>query len=201
MCYVMCVGSCARRCCRPSRYRSSRQSAEAASGRRLAAGGTSRRPDFSGGCKCGRQSSDLSSRRARLGRRVRLKQIAKKTNPLHLTQTFSSTCSSFNDSDQFQQQDKPIRASTLLILDAHSGRIRSVYGSNKFYMPHGLTIDWHGHIWLTDVALHQVLKYQQLEDVDVVHPSLVIGQRFQPGSLSDQLCKPTSVAVATTGEV
>lgn len=68
-------------------------------------------------------------------------------------------------------------------------------------MPHGLTIDRHGHIWLTDVALHQVFKYQRPEDVDEQRPSLVIGQRFRPGVQHDQLCKPTAVAVATTGEV
>lgn len=118
-----------------------------------------------------------------------------------IIKSFQIRCSSFNDSEEFQHQGEPIKAETIYILDAHSGRIRSAYGADQFYMPHGLTIDWHGHIWLTDVALHQVLKYQRLEDVDEDRPSLVIGQRFQPGKLSDQLCKPTAVAVATTGEV
>ena len=26
-------------------------------------------------------------------------------------------------------------------------------------MPHGITIDNHGNIWVTDVGLHQVLKF------------------------------------------
>lgn len=32
-------------------------------------------------------------------------------------------------------------------------------------------------------------------------PQLIIGKRFRPGSSLKHLCKPTSIAVATTGEV
>jgi hypothetical protein len=28
----------------------------------------------------------------------------------------------------------------------------------RFYMPHGLSIDTDGNLWLTDVAMHQVRK-------------------------------------------
>ena len=28
----------------------------------------------------------------------------------------------------------------------------------RFYMPHGITVDGDGHVWATDVALHQVFK-------------------------------------------
>ena len=28
----------------------------------------------------------------------------------------------------------------------------------SFYLPHGLTVDRHGNFWMTDVAMHQVIK-------------------------------------------
>ena len=33
-----------------------------------------------------------------------------------------------------------------------------------FYLPHGLTIDMYGNYWITDVALHQVFKFEA-EDI------------------------------------
>lgn len=44
------------------------------------------------------------------------------------------------------------------MLDAKTGAIKSGWGSNMFYMPHGLTIDLHGNYWITDVAMHQAFK-------------------------------------------
>lgn len=66
-----------------------------------------------------------------------------------------------------------------------------------FYLPHGMTIDRHGNVWVTDVAMHQVFKFRPGSG----YPSITIGRRFQPGSSENYLCKPTAVAVATTGEV
>lgn len=90
----------------------------------------------------------------------------------------------------------------MLTLDPRTGKTLTANGAGRFYMPHGLTIDRHDHVWLTDVALHQVFKYRQLSDIDdgIEAAVLVLGQRFQPGAGVDQLCMPTAVAVASTGE-
>ena len=32
------------------------------------------------------------------------------------------------------------------------------YCSCSYYMPHGMDVDSHGNMWITDVALHQVMK-------------------------------------------
>ena len=37
-----------------------------------------------------------------------------------------------------------------------TGTPQHAWGESQFYIPHGLTIDSHGHFWVTDVALHQV---------------------------------------------
>ena len=60
-------------------------------------------------------------------------------------------------------------------------------------MPHGLSYDPFGNVWLTDVALHQVFRYdrQQLE-----RPAVVLGERFVPGRDAAHFCKPTDVQVS-----
>lgn len=86
---------------------------------------------------------------------------------------------------------------TILTLSSVNGDIIDSWGAGMFYLPHGMTIDRHGNTWITDVALHQVFKFKP----NSVYASIVIGRRFQPGSIPNHLCKPTAVAVATTGEV
>lgn len=44
------------------------------------------------------------------------------------------------------------------MLDPKTGAIKSGWGSDMFYMPHGMTIDGHGNYWITDVAMHQAFK-------------------------------------------
>jgi peptidylamidoglycolate lyase len=61
-------------------------------------------------------------------------------------------------------------------------------------MPHGLTIDGHDNVWLTDVALQQVYK---------VSPEgkllLTLGERGVAGDDEGHFNRPTAVAVAGDG--
>ena len=54
-----------------------------------------------------------------------------------------------------------IKEDTILVVDADKGRVRSSFGSGLFYMPHGLKIDQEGNTWVTDVGLHQVMKFER----------------------------------------
>ncbi|XP_005189365.1 peptidyl-alpha-hydroxyglycine alpha-amidating lyase 2 [Musca domestica] len=104
---------------------------------------------------------------------------------------------SFNDSHIYHMIEYgPIKQKTIYILDPKTGDIISGWGEDLFYMPHGMTIDTHGNYWITDVAMHQAFKFKANE----AKPQLIIGKRFRPGSSLKHLCKPTSIAVATTGE-
>ncbi|PNF36923.1 Peptidyl-alpha-hydroxyglycine alpha-amidating lyase 2 [Cryptotermes secundus] len=106
--------------------------------------------------------------------------------------------SCFNASHDFQHvAEGPIAVSTVLTLDPESGAVVSDWGSNLFYMPHGITVDAEDNIWVTDVALHQVFKFRPGE----TRPALTLGQRFRPGGGWTRLCQPTAVAVATSGQV
>ncbi|XP_035435634.2 peptidyl-alpha-hydroxyglycine alpha-amidating lyase 2-like [Spodoptera frugiperda] len=113
--------------------------------------------------------------------------------------------STFNESNVYQDLDKgPIIEDTILVLDPHTGSVLHSWGAYAFYMPHGLTVDHHDNVWVTDVAKHQVFKYIPNNHK---YPTLTIGEAFTAGfpfrrrSPVHYLCMPTSVAVATTGEI
>lgn len=65
-------------------------------------------------------------------------------------------------------------------------------------MPHGLTIDKDDNYWLTDVALHQVFKFDLR--ISKTQPVLTLGRRFEPGNDVHSFCKPTSIAVLDNGD-
>jgi len=90
-----------------------------------------------------------------------------------------------------------IKEDTIVVVDADKGRVKRSFGSGLFYMPHGLKIDQEGNTWVTDVGLHQVMKFKR----GAKTPSLVLGTQFIPGNDADHFCQPTSVAVASSGVV
>ncbi len=47
----------------------------------------------------------------------------------------------------------------VLEIDADTGKLLRSWGANAFLVPHGITIDPANNVFLTDVGLHQVLKY------------------------------------------
>ena len=63
--------------------------------------------------------------------------------------------------DNHLQKRNVIKEDTILVIDADKGRVKSSFGSNMFFMPHGLKIDWEDNIWVTDVGLHQVMKFEK----------------------------------------
>lgn len=70
--------------------------------------------------------------------------------------------STFNESNAYQNLDKgPIIEDTILALDPHTGSVLHSWGAYAFYMPHGLTVDHHDNVWVTDVAKHQVFKVRE----------------------------------------
>jgi hypothetical protein len=91
----------------------------------------------------------------------------------------------------------PIDEDVLLHIDTRTGQAKSRWGAKMFYMPHGLTIDHAGNIWLTDIAMHQVFMFKS---TDLTHPALTVGEMFQPGSGPTQLCRPADIAVMKNGD-
>ena len=100
---------------------------------------------------------------------------------------------SFDENNRYRLRNEgPIQQESVIEFNADSLTQIQSWGSNLFFLPHGLTIDHEGSFWLTDVALHQVLKFNEK---DLKTPALILGEEFVPGSDQHHFCKPTSVAV------
>ncbi|XP_050427193.1 peptidyl-alpha-hydroxyglycine alpha-amidating lyase 1-like [Adelges cooleyi] len=94
----------------------------------------------------------------------------------------------------------PISSPTVVVLDPNNGTVINRWGANRFFMPHGITVDHEDNVWLTDVALHQVFKFGPITKNCSENLLMVLGVRFEPGNELNNFCKPTSVAVTTNGE-
>lgn len=136
---------------------------------------------------------------------------------------------SFDTDNKFNlvNNNGPIKQNTIILLDKAGNPILH-WGKNMFYMPHGLTIDHLGNYWITDVAMHQVFKFdakdieknkellmressfeislggfktnEDLFKNSIIKPSLILGKAFVPGNDQETFCKPTAVAVMKNGD-
>ncbi|KAM0725696.1 Peptidyl-alpha-hydroxyglycine alpha-amidating lyase 1 [Formica fusca] len=132
----------------------------------------------------------------------------------------------FDNGNRFNPNNGPIAQNTIILLNK-SGKVISKFGKDMFYLPHGLTIDQSGNYWITDVAMHQVFKFnaQDIEHMEklksaqfssmttvssdhtnalfensILKPSITLGEAFVPGNDETRFCKPTAVAVHTNGD-
>ncbi|ESO86676.1 hypothetical protein LOTGIDRAFT_128636, partial [Lottia gigantea] len=102
---------------------------------------------------------------------------------------------SFDAYNVFTLQTATIPEKTILVYDKDGTLIRA-FGENLFFMPHGLSVDDNDNIWVTDVALHQAMRFPAGKD----KPDLILGERFKPESDENHFCKPTDIAILSTGE-
>jgi peptidylamidoglycolate lyase len=87
-----------------------------------------------------------------------------------------------------------IPSATLFVLDAETGTLVDQWGADLFVMPHGLTIDHEDNLWLTDVGLHQIYKFDRAGNL-----LMSWGERGVAGEDSSHFNMPTDVAVAPDG--
>ncbi|XP_053406046.1 peptidyl-glycine alpha-amidating monooxygenase-like isoform X2 [Mercenaria mercenaria] len=102
---------------------------------------------------------------------------------------------SFTPLNVYTQQNLPVEVDPVIVLDK-DGTLKKHFGKNRFYLPHGLSLDSEENIWLTDVALHQVFRIPRGEET----PDMTLGIQFEPGTDTEHFCKPSDVAVLSTGE-
>lgn len=106
----------------------------------------------------------------------------------------------FNFNNEYMGPRNPIGQPTIMAYNRNSGKLVYKMGTNMFYMPHGITVDpTDASIWVTDVALHQVMKLRRTSDT-MLHKELVLGEAFVPGANSNRFCKPTAVAILPNGD-
>ena len=87
-----------------------------------------------------------------------------------------------------------IQSPTVLILDAETGNLIDNWGAGMFIMPHGLTIDSDNNVWLTDVGLHQVFKFDRAGNL-----LMTLGEYGIAGEDATHFNMPTDVAIASDG--
>ncbi|CAL1535399.1 unnamed protein product [Lymnaea stagnalis] len=90
----------------------------------------------------------------------------------------------------------PISSDVIYKVDPKTGKLTHSFGKDFFNVPHGLKIDQHDNIWVTDVGRHQVFRFPK----GATRPDLELGEKFVPGSDEKHFCKPTDVAVASNGD-
>jgi peptidylamidoglycolate lyase len=88
----------------------------------------------------------------------------------------------------------PIPVPTVFVFDGRTGLLLTKWGGNILALPHSLTVDSEDNVWITDVALHQVLKFSQ--DGKLL---LRLGERAVAGDDSAHFNRPSDVAVAPDG--
>ena len=89
-----------------------------------------------------------------------------------------------------------IKNKTILIIDKENGKLLDSWGDNFFIMPHGLATDNENNIWVTDVGLHQVFKFNHQGKL-----LLKLGKAKLPGNDSLHFNKPTDMAIAKDGSI
>jgi peptidylamidoglycolate lyase len=94
----------------------------------------------------------------------------------------------------FDMPEETINDKTLLIIDKDSGKIIDSWGEDLFIMPHGLTVDRNNNIWVTDVGLHQVFKFNHSGEL-----LMELGVSRVAGNDSTHFNRPTDVAIAADG--
>jgi peptidylamidoglycolate lyase len=87
-----------------------------------------------------------------------------------------------------------IADATILELDLQTGKPIKEWGKNIFIMPHGLTVDHQNNIWVTDVGLQQVLKFDHNGTL-----LMRIGEAKVAGNDETHFDQPTDVAIAKDG--
>jgi peptidylamidoglycolate lyase len=89
-----------------------------------------------------------------------------------------------------------ISSATILCFDGASGKLLASWGQNRFLEPHGLRLDRHDHVWVTDRALQQVFEFSH--DGTLL---LTIGVERSPGLDATHFNLPTDIAFASDGGI
>lgn len=87
-----------------------------------------------------------------------------------------------------------IPSPTMFVLNDEMGELIEWWGADMFVMPHGLTVDHEDNLWLTDVGLHQVFKFDRAGKL-----LMTLGERGVAGEDAQHFNMPTDVAVAPDG--
>ncbi|MFT4782235.1 MAG: peptidylamidoglycolate lyase [Pseudohongiellaceae bacterium] len=118
-------------------------------------------------------------------------------NPTGLAIDSNNNIMVFHRGSRVWQEPFPndkIQENTILTLDKKTGEILKSWGADLFVMPHGLEIDNENNVWVTDVGLHQVFKFDSNGNL-----LMTLGEAKVSGNDSKHFNLPTDIAVASDG--
>ena len=91
-----------------------------------------------------------------------------------------------------------IDTDVFIVWDTVVQRIEKTFGKGMYKMPHGLTIDMNSNaIWTTDVDSQVAMKL----DATTGKELLRLGTWGERGSGNNEMCRPTEVAVSSSGRL
>ena len=108
-------------------------------------------------------------------------------------ENFSQNSNWFNSENVLTDFRRVIKTNALTVFSMKNDSVLHTAGANRFYLPTGLFVTTKGELFITDLGLHQVIKFSNLEFHPRDAPQLVLGTAFEPGNDSIHFCKPTSV--------
>lgn len=83
---------------------------------------------------------------------------------------------------------EPIAEDTVYVFDGLSGELLDRWGAEQFVMPHGLSLDDEGKVWITDAAREQVYRYSPDGKLE-----LTLGTKGVSGDDEAHFGRPTDV--------
>ena len=93
------------------------------------------------------------------------------------------------------------KSKLLSVYDLQSETLKHECGAMRFYFPCGLFASKSGEFFITDLGLHQVLKFPTTSIFPNDHPDLILGTALIPGADENHFCMPTSVVVDHAGNI
>ncbi len=83
----------------------------------------------------------------------------------------------------------------IMVFEGATGKLLASWGDGIFARPHGLTVDSHDNIWVTDVRSHQVYKFSHEGKL-----LMTLGVKDVPGLDGEHFNQPTDVAITPDGD-
>ena len=119
-------------------------------------------------------------------------------NPRQLILTRIKTSLFFNVQEKNSRlsDDGFIQENVLFEINHLSGKAILGWGANMFKKPHGLSIDNEGNIWVTDLSLHQVFKFNESGQL-----LLTLGEKETAGNDGSHFNQPTDAIASSDGYI
>ena len=94
----------------------------------------------------------------------------------------------------FPPPEEKIKSNIIITIDSETGKLLESWGADLFLMPHGLEVDQDNNIWVTDVGLQQVIKFNSEGKL-----LSILGEETVLGNDNTHFALPTDIAVTPDG--